>query len=161
MFALMKNKVSEWFLVTPGRILACSVVIVSLCMIFFGLPLGFLAYYSYNQQVGFERYLSRPLPDDTTRSLCLKQLVPSSLGDCTDPNIALEVRDVPELFRLNLSENATFDELDQLFGDYEFICYMEEEPYSCQYRIFIYDMIFHFDAITNQIVRVYGESAGS
>lgn len=149
------------FVFTRGRMLACSLAMVFLCIIIFGVPLAFLMNYSYRQQRNFERYLSTQLPDDIVKRLCSKQLVPSSFRDCNDPNISLEMRDVPELFRLNLSENATFDEVDQLFGDYEFICYMEEDPYSCQYRIYGYDMIFFFDPITNQIVRVYGEGSGS
>lgn len=149
------------FVFTRGRILACSLVMVLICIIIFAVPSALLMNYSYRQQRNFERYLSTQLPDDIVKRLCSKQLVPSSFRDCNAPNISLEMRDVPELFRLNLSENATFDEVDQLFGDYEFICYMEEDPYSCQYRIYGYDMIFFFDPITNQIVRVYGEGSGS
>jgi hypothetical protein len=117
-------------------------------------PFFFLAYIQNQQQVRFEEFLSLPLPESMVRGLCRKGVIPEAIADCNDPNITLENRDIPEMFRQNLAEDATYDEVNELFGAFKVYCDEDRfSRYRCRYLIHGYNIYLFFREDTDRIVR--------
>lgn len=138
-------------------------IILSPCWLTCSIPFIFAAWNVHDERVRFEQYLSLSIQQEIVEDLCGKHLVPASIGDCRDPSLTLVQGDVPEIFRANLADDSTFDDVKQLFGDYELkrYCYMDRDPYSCQYRISAYDVVLFFDPLTDRILSWRLESPGS
>jgi hypothetical protein len=146
----------KWYALLIGMILSPC------CLI--GAAIAFVVYLDYQQDLGYEIYLSYPLPTEIVSDFCARQMIPPDMADCNAASIVIAQRHVPDIFRFNLSERATYGDVTQHFGNYEYNCQRDPQntiSYSCQYRFGGYDIILIYDTETNVIVEMISESSGS
>src|SRR5690349_3180613 len=104
----------KWYALLIGMVLSPC------CLI--GAAYAFVVYLDYQQDKGFEMYLSHPLPADIISDFCTRHMIPAEIADCAASVVVVPQRYMPDIFRFNLSESATYDDVTQLFGAYEYDC---------------------------------------
>jgi predicted outer membrane lipoprotein len=104
---------------------------------------------------GWQAFLSQPLPDDVVSDLCLRNLVPSNVGNCQNSSIQIPLSSIPAIFQANIPDGATKDEVNRLFGRYLIDCQSEAEtPASlrCQYKLASYTVTIHYRSASDTLI---------
>jgi hypothetical protein len=114
-----------------------------------------LAYGESDRIQGWEKYLSQPLPSEVVSDLCTRSLVPLAIGDCQNKQLEIKLSSIPDIFRANLSSDATSNDVNQLFGVYLLDCQKDSTQTNsvrCQYKLANYIFVINYSTDTNKVV---------
>ena len=105
----------------------------------------------------YEEFLARPLPQTVVRDFCNRNLIPITLGDCTDPGLQLLARDVLPIFEANLvpSQSSLTDAI-RLFGQYRGAC----DLHKCEFNVVSWPRIYVRFNTETEIITSIGQSRG-
>jgi len=106
-----------------------------LAVFFLGSYLWLITDYEVKRKKHQEDYLNTPIPSYVAEDLCSRGLVPKYISECTGV-IFIRRRDILELFQSQLSQQTTYDEVTQLFGQYEQFCHIRDGgTFYCLYKL--------------------------
>lgn len=115
----------------------------------------FLVYVENDRLQGWDEYLSQSLSNDVVRDLCSRNLLPPSIGDCQNQNLQVQLRSIPDIFRANVTSDASKDDVNRLFGGYLLDCKedtLQLHSVHCQYQLSSYIVAIHFSVDTKKII---------
>lgn len=119
-------------------VMGLFVLLIALTIIGVVWFLSLLTARSEESQENCSIYLSTPVSTEITADLCQRDLVPTSLGNCTSPNFQIQIKDVEEIIRANVQVGSTkYQDVDNMFNEYTTYC--EERNSTSEYRC-IYDI---------------------
>ena len=118
------------------------------------------------RQANWERYMASPIDEEVVEDFCNRELVPTHIADCEDPNVVIPYSAVPDIFEENVDiNNDTYEDVTTVFGQYEHHCGMQldcsdGDRYRCSYRFHTYSAFVFFDCVTHRIVDVHWATPG-
>lgn len=125
------------------------------CCLVAGAWLLVFGYDEYDRLQEKDKYYSQYLPDDIVADLCSKNLVPSTIGDCQNKNLQIQLRSITDIFRAIIASGATKNDINQLFSAYLVDCKADRDiPNSvrCQYKLAGFYEAINYSIDTNKVV---------